>query len=119
MSITIDLNIFSPRWDHDDKYTLVLDSNSMSIQMQTKKAVATWRDNLDPEWSGDSIQDIMINDGIYPPSNIQELFEHAWITWRDGELNDKEVEKELQKLADWINSITRSKPDTELWNRYL
>lgn len=119
MSTTIDLDIYSPRWGHNDNYTVELDNGFMEITMHARKARATYHTDQDPTWSGDSIESIMNNDHIYPPAITQDLFERAWKAWRDGELNDQEVEAELKEVATWINEVTKSKPNTEFWNKYF
>ena len=119
MGIKVDLDIYSPRWGHNDKYSVELDRDFMEITLQARTSRATWRDNLDPEWSGESIQEIMNNDSIYPPEITQDLFEHAWKEWRDGTINDQEVEQELKEVATWINEVTKSKPKSDFWNKYF
>jgi len=119
MSITVDLRIFSPRWGHEDIYSVELDRDFMEITMQVRTAKATWRENRDPEWTGESIQRIMNNDHIYPPQITQNLFEHVWKEWRNGEINDQQANAELQELAGWLNTVTQSKPRTDFWCKYF
>ncbi|MFI8978881.1 hypothetical protein [Ectopseudomonas khazarica] len=119
MKITVDLEIFSPRWGHEDTYTVQLTRDFMEIKMPPRVSRATWIENQDPEWSGESIQRIMNNDNIYPPEITQDLFEHVWKEWRNGDINDQQAEAELQEIAKWINAVTRAKPDTEFWNKYF
>jgi hypothetical protein len=119
MSITVELSIFTPRWGHEDTYIVELERDFMEIRMHARTTRAVWRENQDPVWNGESIQDIMNNDSIYPPEITQDLFEHAWKEWRGGEISDQEVNIELQELANWINAVTHAKPNTEFWNRYF
>ena len=87
--------------------------------MQVRKAKCTWRENQDPEWSGESLQRIFHNDSIYPPAIFQDLVEYAWKEWRSGEIDDAQVKIELNELADWLNAITEAKPNTEFWGKYF
>lgn len=119
MSITVDLRIFSPRWGHEDTYSVNLDRDFMKITMNVRTAMATWRENFDPEWSGESIQRIMNNDSIYPPEITQDLFEHLWKQWRNGDINDTQASAELHELESWLNTITKSKPKTDFWRKYF
>ena len=119
MNTIVKLNIFSPRWGHEDTYTVELSRDFMEISMKMRKTKATWDESSDPEWSGKSLDGIMNNDNIYPPAITRDLFERAWKAWRDGELNDQEVEKELHLVADWVNAVTRSKPNSEFWAKYF
>lgn len=115
----IKLRIFSPRWGHEDTYELKLSQDSMVITQGPKSAKCTWRENLDPVWSGESLEDILENDSICPPAKLEGLIEYAWVSWRNGELSDTGVDVELQAIADWINEITKAKPKTDFWRKYF
>ena len=119
MSLIVDLRIFSPRWGHEDTYSVELDHDFMEITMGARKARAAWRDNLDPEWTGEPIKQIMNNDNIHPPAITQDLFEHVWKDWRYEELSAQEVEEELNEIAKWVNAVTSSKPKTKYWEKYF
>lgn len=119
MSVQVDLRIYSPRWGHDDNYSVELTHDQMTITMQARVAQAKWVANLDPEWSGESLQDIMRNDSIYPPAVTQRLFEYLWLTWRAGEIDDASASDELQEIAAWINAVTHAKPGTEFWRKFF
>ncbi|WP_305845229.1 hypothetical protein [Photobacterium leiognathi] len=119
MSTIVDLDVFSPRWGRNDVYSVELRQDCMTISMSVRKATAKWVENCDPEWSGENIQRIMNNDGIYPPEIIQDLFERAWKAWRNGDLSDQQVDNELKLIADWINVVTKHKPDSAFWNKYF
>jgi hypothetical protein len=119
MNTIVELGIFSPRWGHEDTYTVELAQDSMQISMQARRVTATWNDSTDPTWSGESIESIMNNDSIYPPAITQDLFERVWKAWRDGELNDQEAEQELQHIAEWLNVVTKAKPNSEFWRKYF
>lgn len=117
--VQIELRMYSPRWGHDDTYVLELTRESLVITQGARSTQCTWRDNLDPEWSGESLRHILENDSIYPPATFQDLVEHAWKSWRNGELDAAAVNEELQALANWLNAITSAKPDTEFWKKYF
>lgn len=117
--ITIELRIYSPRWGHEDTYTLELSRDTLVITQGARSTKATYRENLDPEWSGETLVDILQNDSIYPPEIFQRLIEHAWLTWRGGELSDEAVKEELLVLAGWLNGITKNKPSTDFWKGYF
>ena len=115
----IDLDIYSPRWGHKDTYKIELTSKSLTITQNARVAVCTWREDLDPEWSGEILERILRNDHIYPPTIYQDLIEHAWKAWRNGELDDTGVNNELQELASWLNKVTSAKPNTIFWQQYF
>jgi hypothetical protein len=91
----------------------------MVITQGARSTKCIWRENLDPEWIGESLRHILENDSIYPPAIFEDLIEHAWISLRNGELNDTDLKDELQALACWLNEITRAKPNTEFWRKYF
>ena len=115
----VQFELFSPRWGHNDTYTVGLERDYMEISMQVRTARAEYRENRDPEWSGEAIEDILSNDNIAAPDNLKALFEFAWLSWRRSELSDEQVGAELQALATWINAITAAKPRTDFWRRYF
>jgi hypothetical protein len=116
---SVELEIYSPRWGHEDTYTIHLTRDVMTITMQVRVAKCTWRENVNPEWSGKTLEGILNNDMIYPPSILQDLIERAWKAWRDGEIDSVQVDTELQELGAWLNTVTKSKPRTDFWKRYF
>lgn len=58
---TIELQIFSPRWGHDDTYEIELERDHMEITRGANTARADWRDNADPAWSGWTVEGMMGN----------------------------------------------------------
>ena len=110
---------YSPRWGHEDTYRVDLSRDFMEIKMQARCARAEWKEDHDPEWSGEPLARIFVNDSITPPHNVQDLFEYAWMRWRDGQLNDAQVSDELHELETWLNTITKAKPRTDFWSGYF
>jgi hypothetical protein len=115
----IQLSIFSPRWGHEDVYTVKLTREAMTIRTMPRTARCEWRENLDPIWVGESIMSILSNDMIYAPKILPDLLEYAWRKWREGQLDNAGVAAELQALADWQNQITGHKPKSDFWNTYF
>lgn len=116
--LEIRLPIYSPRWGHE-VYKLTLTRDSLTITSRGRTATCTWREGHDPAWSGEPLADILHDDKIFPPSILQKLIEHAWTKWRSGELDDPAFEGELNAVADWLNTTTRAKPDTDFWRKYF
>lgn len=118
--ITIELNIYSPRWGHTDIYKVVFTRDNLNITTHGKRSTtATWHENRDPEWSGESLEDILRNDSIYPPAVLQSLIEHVWVSWHNGEIDDSTANNELQLIAEWLNKITELKPQSDFWRKYF
>ena len=116
---TIELQIFSPRWGHEDTYEIELERDHMEIARGANTARADWRDNADPAWSGWTVEGMMGNDSIHPPAVAQRMFQKVSTVWRSGEIDAAQAEVELRALADWINAVTRAKPRTEFWRAYF
>lgn len=119
METVVELQIYSPRWGHSDTYTFEMAREQMKISMGPRSTTCTWRENLDPLWGGEQLHDILRNDSIYPPEIFQSLIEHAWKSWRNGELDDQGVRTELQVVVEWLNKITEAKPRTDFWRKYF
>ena len=114
MTTTVKLDLYSPRWGHTDKYTIILEENTLTITMSVRKATCEWNPDEDPKWSkdlgSDALTKILNNDRIYPPEEFKSLLVKAWRSWVNGELNDTEIESELKELENRINTITKTTP---------
>lgn len=115
----INLSLFSPRWGHEDTYSVEILRDTLTISMNARVAKATWQENQDPQWDGEPLERTMTNDHIHPPADIQDFFEYVWREWRNGNINDATADVELHQLEQWINSITSAKPRSEFWRRYF
>ena len=78
-----------------------------------------YRENPDPEWSGHDLIETLENYSVYPPAIFPRLIEHAWLSWRRGDLNAAELQEELDVLAEWLNEASKTKPKTEFWRGYF
>jgi hypothetical protein len=119
MENEIKLEVYSPRWGHNDTYTILMSLEEMTIKMSPRVAKATYKKNIDPEWSGEKLVHILTNDNIYPPAIFQDCIEHVWLKWRDGELDNQEATLELNILFEWLNEITALKPESDFWTQYF
>ena len=116
---TFDVEVYSPRWGHNDTYSFSFEKDALTVSFAPRKAVCVWRENQDPLWSGESIKDMLINDQICPPDDFSGLVEYLWSSWRRGDINDSEAQVELQALVTWLNAITAAKPQTAFWSKYF
>ncbi len=119
MNYSLVLNLFSPRWGHTDPYSIELSSSEMKISMNARISLCKYRENLDPLWEGEDLNNTLANDSIVAPVNLIGLLQYAWTSWRDGELSDEQVKEELELVADWINTITKSRPQSDFWSAYF
>lgn len=112
---------YSPRWGHEDTYKITMDRQQMRIDGVMKHAICTWVENKNPRWTGHNegignpLQNVLENDSIYPPTVFVRALEHAWTAWRDGKLDDQQVQIEVQQLCDWVNKTSRNRPNTDFW----
>lgn len=119
MTTTVKIDLFSPRWGHTDKYTIVLEESIMTITMSARKATCEWNPDEDPKWSkdlgSDALSKILNNDSIYPPEKFKNLLVRVWRSWVNNELNDEETQSEFTELEKWVNAITQATPQSEYW----
>ena len=117
--ITITAPIYSPRWGYKDKYEFKLTHEAMTISMGPRESKCVWQEDKDPIWQGESLEHILKNDLIYPPTILPDLLVHLWKTWRNGDLNESEAQAELDAVIEWLNRITEAKPKTSFWHKYF
>ena len=119
MTTTIELDLYSPRWGHSDKYSITLEENTLTVEMSTRKATCQWIPDEDPKWSKDLDQDalnkILNNDSIYPPERLKSLLVRAWRSWVNRELDDTQIKSEFKELEHWINAVTEARPTSDYW----
>ena len=114
------VEIYSPRWGHDDRYEFIFDEDTMKIS-SGKQASCKWSEDKEPVWdgynadSGNPFVNILENDSIYPPTILISALEHLWSAWRDGTLKNEEVEAEMNLLIEWVNTGSMNKPKTDFW----
>lgn len=116
---TYTTRIYSPRWGHEDTYEIEFTREAMTISRNPRAAKCVWMENRDPEWEGESIEHILNNDSIYPPSILPRLYVHLWTSWRNGEIDEEQVDAELQAVTEWLNEVTRRKPRSDFWSTYF
>mgnify|MGYP001810177518 CR=1 FL=1 len=116
---TFSAEIYSPRWGHNDTYVFEFQQDTLTIRFHPRVAICKWQENGDPVWTGEAFEQILRNDSIYPPSILQDLIEHLWMSWRNGDIPVDSVNTELQAIITWLNQITEAKPRTEFWSDYF
>ncbi len=119
--LKFELRINSPRWGREDTYEFTLTEEALEIRNQEnmKTSKCLWVENRDPKWSAESLVKTLTNDSICSPYNINDLLEHAWLEWRNCNLNDEAVQEEIKAIWNWLSKITQQKPETEFWRKYF
>ncbi len=116
---TFSAEIYSPRWGHNDTYVFDFERDTLTIKLPPRIAICTWQENRDPAWTGETLDEILRNDHIYPPSILTELIAHLWTSWRSENIPTDFVNAELQAVIMWLNQITNAKPQTDFWSAYF
>ncbi|WP_447079090.1 hypothetical protein [Shewanella algae] len=115
----IELDIYSPRWGHDDVYRFVFERDSLTFSMGPREGRFIWDERTDPVHDGEDLLDIFGNDSIYAPEAFVDGIVYAWKAWRNGDLSDENLNQEMQAWGEWLNTITRHKPRTDFWRGYF
>lgn len=117
-NLTINVDIFSPRWGHNDEYTIRLEPETLKITASNAKSTScSYVVDHDPVWEkgSETLISIFRNDQIVAPENILSHVESIWEKWRDQIFTDEQTEEAFKSLITWINNITNSKPDIDIF----
>jgi hypothetical protein len=118
--VDIELGILNPDSGRVDRYVVALSRNQMSFGQGRRVAICTGLDEDNPSWEDEERpKSILKRASICPPAGFAKMLVRAWLAWRDGELEDAAVVAELSLLADWLNAMTRAKPQSEFWARNI
>ena len=115
ISVEKHMEIHSPRWGREDRYTLTFEDNSLVIESNQNTAKLIWNGyDADPTWEdrGKGLLGIMSNDHIYPPCDIKDMLKCLWREWREGRIESDDLQPELDALAGYINDTTKARPKT-------
>jgi len=115
--MNFDVEIYSPRWGHDDFYTITVDGNQLNIEAPVGRNCSCVYDQATDSFVWDSNYDSLIrifrNDSIEAPESIYDDIEMIWRRLIQGRDSQDKFKENFENLADWISEITRSKPDFE------
>jgi len=117
--INFKAELYSPKIGEKKLYEFTFTKEQLTIE-GTSEVRCSWIDeNIDPVWSGSFQKNALIqmleDEKIYPPSNINKAVELAWRDWIFTRISDKELEAEIKVLINWINIITKTKLGNEYW----
>jgi hypothetical protein len=119
------LPVYSPRWGHQDHYSVVMSRSRLAVTLNTKTAECVLTPEGEAFWSGhragvsNPLLQIMSDDSIYAPAVVPEALE-----WLLGQWGLRAVEREpameaLRDLFDWIDRTARGKPTSPFWRQYF
>ncbi|WP_345687607.1 hypothetical protein [Novipirellula caenicola] len=121
--ISSSFQIFSPRWGHEDAYSVRLTKSSFEVSLNTKHAKCEFDPCGEVVWTGHAegvenpMLNIMSDDFIYPPTVVPEAIEWLLREYRDGKISDDDAKVALSDLFSWIDETARAKP-TGVWTSY-
>ena len=113
----LEINLFSPRWGHEDTYNITIDKNKIEINMSQRIAKYEYIENKFKNISKESIESIMQNDNIPIPDNFIYLFFELISSIIYNEISEENSKKELLELEKWVNCMTKSCqfPTSDYW----
>ena len=120
--LVIEYEVYSPRWGINNTYTFTLKNNSLHIDGGgVRYATCEYVEKRNPKWksSDNSPIKIFTEDAIYPPSIFLKALERAWLDWRMDVVTDEEIEKEFDELFVWLDTVAKTKPNTDFWRQYF
>lgn len=124
-TITIFAKVYSPRWGHDDTYTITLTRNKLSIYLDTRGAECVLDQDGQAEWQGyrsassHPLLAILANDSIYAPAVVPEALEWALGKWCRHEADRVEISAAIEELFSWVSFTARQKPASDFWKEYF
>lgn len=80
---TIRFSLYSPRWGHDDGYEIRMGDDRLEFAQGPRVATCESPLDQDPEWDGETPDDILRNNGIYASGVFNALVAWAWNEWRN------------------------------------
>lgn len=117
------IKVFSPRWGHDDTWDFYLDGEGWKVQFGT----GTHGCRLHCEDSVNDADEIKEdkqffhwarNDMINVPEVLPRFLRYLCAEYKEGEINEEQIQEELDALAEWINAVTRFRPTSSKFKSY-
>ncbi|MGP1310035.1 MAG: hypothetical protein ACTS27_07560 [Phycisphaerales bacterium] len=105
------VNIFSPRWGHDDPWTFTHHPDGWEITAGAHRARTNASgDDLPGREGGYNMARLATNDEIYIPESTGHFLDILWTAIEDREISEVDAQAAFQELAEWINSTTHNFP---------
>ncbi len=111
------MDLFSPRWGHEDEYKITINENNIEINMSQRIAKYKYIDGEFKNISHESLETIMRNDNISIPENLNYFFFELIKSIIENEIMEEDSQLELKELENWINCNTKACkfPNTDYW----
>lgn len=98
----IKFKVYSNRWGHDDIYRIERTLDGWSCAFFSK---------FYGDKTGSAIIQNLNHDYISYPSNISDYFEELWEKADKNDMPVEKLEKNIQKIADWISAVEKYRAD--------
>ncbi|WP_142318567.1 hypothetical protein [Bacillus cereus] len=103
MGDSFEMPIYSRRWKHDDRYTLIRNEGGWHVSHMTYNGQ-----------SGKDALDVLIpslrHDSIVYPNNLGDVMVDIWNQAAEDGLSHEEVQGMLNDVAEWINATEKAYP---------
>lgn len=117
-TVTMQYNLFSLKRRRSVPYNFTFTQEMFTLSNSNKKqSFCITVENDGFKWSGETLENIFLDEHIVYPANIRNLFEYLWFSWGRNKIDTEEVENELVSLMDWVDAMTRTKPTSKFWNQ--
>ena len=98
---SIDIDIYSRRWGHKDRYSVMRTIEGWSVTMHQERV---------GNREGEALIKTLEHDFINYPKNLDMFMLHLWNRADRDEMDVEEMGAHLQSIAEWINLCEQSTP---------
>jgi hypothetical protein len=117
--LKISIEILFPKTKEAIKYEFIFTKSQLIVKGDTEIECSYIDEKIGPIWRGGINKNPFVHEletnNVFPPSNFIKAIEIAWVDWIRAKLSDSQLKSALISLIDWLNSITKSKPDNNYW----
>lgn len=101
---TFIMKVYTRRWGHYDHYELTRTEIGWNVKMLGGEEYACKKD------ARRGLNKLLSHDGVCYPEKINSFFEWLWERAAEDGLSEKEVQKAIKQLGDWISECEMSAP---------
>ena len=101
---TFVMKVYTRRWGHYDHYELTRTETGWNVKILGRVEYACKKD------AGRGLNNLLSHDGVYYPEKINKFFKWLWNRAAEDRLSEKEVQKAINQLGEWISECEMSAP---------
>lgn len=98
------MKVYTKRWGHYDHYELTRTETGWNVKMIGGEEYDCKKD------AGRGLNKLLSHDGVCYPEKINKFFEWLWDRAAEDGLTEKEVQKAINQLGNWISECEMSAP---------